>query len=250
MYFNNHQIKKFSRQLILKDFGEKKQNLILKSHITFVGMGGINIPALLYLLAIGINKITIVDYDKVQLSNLNRQIIYSFKDIGKYKVKCISNYLKNNYPDVNFLSLNKKINKKNCSKILNKTDIVIDGTDNWDSMLAINEKCVQKNIPLLSASVLGYDGNLTLFENNKNKHICLECVFPNPKKIELPRCETVGILGTTSGIIGTLAAVKVIEYLTNKKNVSNKTKMIFFDGKKIELKSIKIVNNPKCRLKK
>ena len=74
--------------------------------------------------------------------------------------------------------------------------------------------------------------------------------FSKSKKIELPRCETVGILGTTSGIIGTLAAVKVIEYLTNKKNVSNKTKMIFFDGKKIELKSIKIVNNPKCRLKK
>ncbi|PPR41183.1 MAG: Sulfur carrier protein ThiS adenylyltransferase [Alphaproteobacteria bacterium MarineAlpha5_Bin12] len=248
MSFNNHQIKKFSRQLILKDFGEEKQNLILKSHITFVGMGGINIPALLYLLAIGLNKLTIVDYDKVQLSNLNRQIIYSVKDVGKYKVRCVSNYLKKNYPDVNFLSLNKEINKNNCSKILKKTDIVIDGTDNWDSMLTINENCVKKNIPLLSASVLGYDGNLTLFKNNKKKHICLECIFPNPKKIELPRCETAGILGTTSGIIGTLAAVKAIEYLTNNKNSSKSTKMIFFNGKKIELKSIKINNNPKCRL--
>ena len=96
---------------------------------------------------------------------------------------------------------------------LDKTNLIIDGTDNWKTMLLINDYCVKKSIPLINASVTGYDGNLTFFENKINNHLCLRCVFPNKKQVSLPRCETVGILGTSAGIIGLLSAHKIINYL-------------------------------------
>ena len=244
--FNNQQIKKFARQLILENFGWKKQSIIFKSHITFIGLGGINLPAIIYLLSIGIKKLTLIDYDKVQWSNLNRQIIYSQNDIGKNKIDCVKKFIKKYYPKVEIIAHNKKINKKNSVKIFKKTDLMIDGTDNWETMLTVNDYCLNKSIPLLSASVVGFDGNLILFKNLKNNHLCLRCIFPNFKEPKIPRCETVGILGTTAGIIGILSAHKIVNFLTNKKKFSKKTVLTYFDGQKIEFKDIKVKKNPKC----
>ena len=247
MSLSNKQINHFARQLILKDFGEKKQKILFKSHVTFIGIGGINSPALLYLLAVGIKNITLIDYDKVQASNLNRQIIYSLNDIGKNKISCVKKYIKNNYSKINLLSFNKKINKKNCFKLLKNTDVVIDGTDNWETMLTINDHCVKKSIPLLSASVSGYDGNLTLFNNIKEKHLCLRCIFPYQKKLNLPRCETTGVLGTSAGIIGLLSAQKIVNFLTIKKSSSVEATMTYFDSQKLSIKNINIGVNSKCK---
>ena len=244
--FNNQQIKKFARQLILEDFGWKKQSIIFKTHVTFVGLGGINLPAIIYLLSIGIRKLTLIDYDKVQWSNLNRQIIYSQNDIGKNKIDCVKKFIKRNYPKVKILAYNKKINKKNHLKVFKKTDLIIDGTDNWETMLIINDYCLNKSIPLLSASVVGFDGNLILFKNLKNNHLCLRCIFPNLKEPNIPRCETAGILGTTAGIIGILSAHKIVDFLTNKKDSSKITTLTYFDGQKIEFKNIKVKKNPEC----
>ena len=106
LYISDKEISYFARQLILEDFGEKKQKILFKTHITFIGIGGINCPALVYLLAIGIRNITLIDYDKVDATNLNRQIIYSYNDIGKDKILCATNFIKKNYPKVNILSHN------------------------------------------------------------------------------------------------------------------------------------------------
>ena len=247
MLLKNKKINLFARQLILKDFGEKKQKIISKSHITFIGMGGINCPAVIYLLSAGINNITIIDHDAVTYSNLNRQILYSFKDIGKSKVKIAKKNLKKIYPNLKIKYFEKKITKKNCKDILSKTSLIIDGTDNWETMLNINDHCVKKNIPLLTASVVGYDGNLMLFKNNKKNHLCLRCIFPNKKQVSLPRCETVGVLGTSAGIIGLLTAHKVINFLINKK--SNKYESImYFEGKDFSFSKIKLSKNTNCKL--
>ena len=248
MKINNKKIDYYARHLILPEFGEKKQEVIFNSHITFVGMGGINSPALIYLIRMGIKNITIIDHDKVQSSNLNRQIIYSYKDIGKNKIISAKKYIKKMNPDVNLTCFNKKLNKKNCSQLILNTNLVIDGTDNWETMLNINDYCVNKNIPLLNASVLGYDGNFAIFENSKKNHLCFRCIFPNEKKINIPRCETVGVLGTTAGIIGLLSAHKIINFLKLKKIKSNK--MTFFFGKNLTFKDITINSNPKCKLTK
>ena len=245
---SDKEISYFARQLILKDFGEKKQKILFKSHITFIGIGGINCPALVYLLAIGIRNITLIDYDKVDVTNLNRQIIYSYNDVGKDKIICATNFIKKNYPEIKIISHNEKINKKNIFKLIKKTHLVIDGTDNWKTMLLINDYCVKNYIPLLSASANGFDGNFSLFSNFKSKHLCLRCVFPYSKTLDIPRCETSGILGTSAGIIGLLSAQKIVNFLTSNDKKSIKTTMTYFDGQKINLKDIKINPNSKCKL--
>ena len=248
LYISDKETGYFARQLILDDFGENKQKALLKTHITFIGIGGINCPALIYLLAVGIRNITLIEHDKVDITNLNRQIIYSYNDIGKDKILCATNFIKKNYPEVKILSYNKKINKKNCFKLIKKTNLVIDGTDNWSTMLAINDHCVKNYIPLLSASVTGFDGNIVLFENFKGKHICLRCVFPYQKDLNLPRCETSGILGTSAGIIGLLSAQKVVNFLTSNNKKSTQSTITYFDGKNVSINDIKIDCNKKCKL--
>ncbi len=247
---NNNEINLFARQLILDNFGEKKQKKIIDAHITFIGMGGINCPALIYLLAAGIRNVTIVDNDKIQQSNLNRQIIYSINDVGKYKINCIKKYIKQNFKKISLKAYNKKLNINNCSKLINKTNIVIDGTDNWETMKIINDYCVKNNTPLLSASVSGYDGNFLLLKNEKGKHLCLRCIFPYKNKLNLPRCEIVGIMGTSAGIIGLLAAHEVINFITSVKKKYNKKTITFFEGESLSLKNIKIKKNNSCSLYK
>ena len=248
LYISDKETGYFARQLILEDFGEKKQKILLKTHITFIGIGGINCPALIYLLAIGIRNITLIDYDKVDITNLNRQIVYSYNDVGKDKVLCATNFIKKNYPEVKIIKHNKRINKKNCFKLIKKTNLVIDGTDNWSTMLAINDYCVKNYIPLLSASATGFDGNIALFGNFKGKHLCLRCVFPYQKELNIPRCETSGILGTSAGIVGLLSAQKVVNFLTCKNKKSIESTMTYFDGQKISIYNIKIDYNKKCKL--
>ena len=246
MSLNKKQLKIFSRQLILNNFNEAKQKILLNSHITFVGLWGVNIPALIYLLAAGVKNITLIDYDIIEFSNLNRQVIFNEGNIGEKKVLTVKKYIKKNYSNINISIYNKKINANNCKKFLRKKSLIIDGTDNWDSMLAINDHCVINNIPLLSASVIGYDGNFVLFKNKKNIHLCLRCIFPNSEDFNLPRCENVGILGTTAGIIGVVSAHKIIKYLTEKKTNGIKSVITYFDGQNIEFKDIEIYKNKNC----
>ncbi len=248
MHINKKEIGRFARQLILQDFNEKKQKDIFETHITFIGLGGINSPAIVYLLYAGIRNITIIDNDVVKENNLNRQILYGEKDLGKNKAITAKKFLKRINPKSKIYIHNKKFNKKNCSKLIKKTNLVLDGTDNWDTMLNINDYCVNKNIPLLTSSITGYDGNLILFENNKKKHLCLRCIFPNEEEVDLPRCETVGVLGTAAGIIGLLSAHKIINYLIMDKKI--KPEIIYFDGKNIDIKRINIYKNPNCKLLK
>ena len=250
LQIKDQKINQFARQLILEDFGEKKQQVILNSHITFIGMGGINCSSVLYLTAVGIKKINVIDYDKVQISNLNRQILYSKNDIGKSKVYACKKFLKKSDSNLKIEINNKKINNKNCNQLIKNTDLVIDGSDNWQTMLEVNDFCVKNNIPLISSSVAGYEGNLILFKNLKNSHLCLRCVFPSEKELNLPRCETVGVLGTSAGIIGLLSANLAINFLISNKEIDNTSKMIYFSGKEINMKEIKLKSNVDCKLLK
>ena len=248
MHIDKKEISRFARQLILKDFNEKKQKNIFKTHITFIGLGGINSPAIIYLLYAGIRNITIIDNDIVKENNLNRQILFREKDLGKNKAITAKKFLKKINPKLKIDIYNKKFDKTNSSKLVKKTDLVLDGTDNWDSMLKINDYCVNKNISLLTSSITGYDGNLIFFKNIKKKHLCLRCIFPNEKEVDLPRCETVGVLGTSAGIIGLLSAHKIMNYLIMDKKI--KPEIIYFDGRNVDIKKINIYKNPNCKLLK
>jgi len=238
----------FSRQLILKDFNEKKFEFIQQQHVVIIGIGGIGCPAALYLITTGFKHLTLIDNDIIQLSNLNRQILFNEKDLGKKKVDVAKAKLKAINPKSNINTISTMISKKNISQYISNASLVIDTTDNWNSMVIINEYCVKNSIPLLSCSVIGYDGQIILFKNKKGKHLCLNCIYPNQNEPNLPRCDTVGILGTTAGLTGLNAAQLAFNFFTN--NHENVEKIIMINSKLMKIDYIRIKGNNNCIYKK
>ena len=137
-----------------------------------------------------------------------------------------------------------KLSDKNIDAILSNSSIVIDSTDNWETMLLINKYCVDKSIPLVSSSVIGFDSQVTLFNNIKNKHLCLRCIFPNNTEPDISRCEKAGVIGTASGIAGLVTAQKVLNYFLSKKRDND---MTMIDIKSLKISNLKIRSNKKCQ---
>ena len=238
------ELKIFSRQLILNDFNEKNFNFIQKQHLIIIGIGGIGCPIAQYLIATGIKHLTLIDDDVVQISNLSRQILFNEKDLGEKKVKVAKEKLRYINPSNNINIISKKITKDNISQHLLNPSLIIDTTDNWESMALINNYCVKNSIPLLSSSVIGYDGQVILFKNKKKHHLCLNCVFPNQNEPNLPRCDTVGVLGTAAGLTGLISAQLIINFFT--KNHENIEKLIMINSKLMRIDYISVKQNENC----
>ena len=245
MTINEEELEIFSRQLILSEFKYNKFNKLQNKVISIIGMGGIGCPLAQYLISCGIKNLNIFDHDIVSKNNLNRQNLYTVDDIGKKKVNVAKNKLIKINPNANIKNFDKKINNLNLTYLKNSS-IIIDASDSWNTMRLINQYSLQNNIPLISASAVGFDIQIILFENKKNKHLCLECIFPNKKDPNLPRCDTVGVLGTVTGLAGVICAQKTINHLMNFNNNNNLLTLI--DCKQISVNNILIKTNTKCNL--
>ena len=238
------EMKIFSRQLILSDFSEENFEFIQQQHVIIVGIGGIGCPVAQYLVSTGVKNLTLIDNDIIQLSNLNRQILFNENDLGEKKVEVAKKKLCFINSKNNIHAISKIISKNNISQILSNASLVIDTTDNWKSMILINDYCVKNSIPLLSSSVIGYDGQVILFRNNKKNHLCLNCIYPNQNEPNLPRCDTVGVLGIAAGLTGLIAAQLTINFFT--KNHENVEKIIMINSKLMKIDYIKIKKNDSC----
>ena len=234
---------KYSKQIILKKFGLFGQKKIMSSKILIFGMGGLGCPISIYLASLGFGTLGIVDDDKIELSNLNRQIIFNSKDIGKYKVDIAKKKIKMINKKINVLSYKTRVNKNNIENILKKFDIVCDGTDNFKTRLLINDYCLKKKKILVSAAVSGFDGHIFKFDFRK-KTPCFRCFMP-----EIPdhpnNCDTEGVTPTLTGIIGTLQANEVLNSVLGFKSTLDK-KMIIFNSIKMSLRKVTLSKNYKC----
>ncbi|MBI05014.1 MAG: hypothetical protein CMI96_04275 [Pelagibacteraceae bacterium] len=245
MSYTDLEFELFSRQFILKDYTNEKIDKLENLKITIVGLGGIGCPLSLYLIASGVKNLTIIDGDKIEKSNLNRQILFSINDLNKQKVDVAKNRLQKINPNANIQIINENIKKSNISILFNSS-IIIDTTDDWNNTKIINEYCSIHALKFIFCSVIGNDVQLGLFDNNKKHHICLNCLFPNKNDIDLPRCEKVGVNGIAAGIAGLLAAQKTLNYLLNfNKEVNIIT---LFDVKKNNVNKIRVKKNNKCYL--
>ena len=245
MNINNEELEIFSRQLILDEFSFKNFKKLQNKSISIIGIGGIGCPTAQYLISSGIKNLQIFDQDIVKKSNLNRQNLFSINDIGKKKSIIAKKKLKGINPLANIKSYHKKISGDNLN-LLKESSIVIDATDNWETMKLVNNYCQSNYIPLLSSSVVGFDIQIALFINNKKDHLCLECIFPNNNDNELARCDTAGILGTAAGLAGLLSAQKTINFLMKFNQNSNFLTLI--NCKSLSFNNIKIDKNPRCNL--
>ena len=239
-------LKRYSKQIILKKFGIIGQKKIMSSKVLIIGMGGLGCPLALYLSGLGIGKIGMVDNDKIELSNLNRQIIFNYNDIGKYKVDIAKKRIKDINKNIFIKSYKLRLNKNNILNVIKDFDIICDGTDNFETRLLINDFSLKKKKVLISAAVSGFDGHIFKFDFKK-KTPCFRCYMP-----ELPpannNCETEGVTPTLTGVMGTLQANEVLNSILFS-NPKNEKKMIILNSMNMSFRKVKLTRNKKCKNK-
>ena len=212
MKFTKKQIDRYSRQIILKKIGVVGQKKLLKSNVLIVGVGGLGSPISIYLAALGIGKIGIIDKDSVEISNLSRQIIFSMNDLKKNKSSVAINKLRKINPDIKLYSFNKRLTKKNINQIAKNFDLIVDGSDNFRTRFLINDYCLKNRKILVSGAISKFDGQVYTFNFSKKKSPCLRCFIPKmPSNPDVDNCEYEGILGSLAGIIGTIQANEVVK---------------------------------------
>ena len=246
MKLNNNQIKRYSRQIVLKNVGPLGQKKLLKSSVLVVGAGGLGSPILLYLAGTGIGKIGIIDHDKVDLSNLHRQILFNAKDIKKSKSKSASLKLKKINPDVKVKFFQKKISEKNIKKIAKNFGVLVDGSDNFETKFLVNDYAVKHKKILITGAVNRFEGQIFTFNFlNRKKSPCLRCFFQTYPSNQLLNCETDGILGTLAGIVGSIQANEVIKEILKIGN-SLCGSMLIIDSLNLNFRKVKIRKRENC----
>jgi molybdopterin-synthase adenylyltransferase len=243
MSLNFSEFKRFERQIILKKIGISGQKKLQKSKVLIIGMGGLGCPLLTYLASAGIYNIGIVDQDKVELSNLNRQILFNTADIGKYKVIQAKSKIIKIYKKIKIKIFNQKVSVSNINKISKDYDIICDGTDNFNTRYIINDHCKKNKKILISAAISRFDGQLFKF-NFKKEGPCFRCFMPE-KPIQENNCETEGIFSPVAGVLGSFQANEVLKTILGLKDDLDNNFLIF-NSLKMTLKKIKINANPDC----
>ena len=212
MKFTKKQIMRYSRQIILKKIGIIGQKKLLNSSVLIIGAGGLGSPISIYLAALGIGKIGIIDKDKVEISNLTRQIIFNTSDLKKSKSLAAITKLKKINPDLKLQSYKKKITSKNINQIARNYNIIVDGSDNFRTRFLVNDYCISKKKILISGAISKFDGHVYTFNFSKKNSPCLRCFIPNtPTNLDIDNCEYEGVLGTLGGIVGSIQANEVVK---------------------------------------
>ncbi|KOF57679.1 MULTISPECIES: HesA/MoeB/ThiF family protein [Clostridium] len=247
MDFNEEQIERYSRHIILEEVGVEGQEKLLKSKVLVIGTGGLGAPAAMYLAAAGIGTIGLVDGDVVDLSNLQRQIIHQTKDVGKPKVQSGKETINEMNPDVNVITYNELVTSENILDIIEDQDydFIIDGTDNFAAKFLINDACVLAKKPFSHAGIIRFQGQLTTYIPD-NGTPCYRCIFQSPPPAGVvPTCREAGVIGVMGGIIGTLQALEAIKYILGV-GETLAGYLLTFDAKKMEFRKIKVGKNKKC----
>ena len=221
-------INRYQRQTILREFGPEAQQKLKDSSVLVVGAGGLGIPALLYLNAMGVGTIGIVEQDIVEITNLQRQVLYTEGDLGKPKIEVVLERLKRQNSSTNFKPFDTFLTRHNALEIIAQFDIVVDGSDNFPTRYLINDACVILKKPFVSGAIQGFEGQLSVF--NYQGGPTYRCLFPNmPSAEEIPNCNENGVLGVIPGIIGNLQALEVVKAVSGIGDVLN-GKLLLFNG--------------------
>jgi len=245
MGLTEQQIERYSRHIILQEVGGVGQEKLLSSKVLIIGAGGLGAPAGLYLAAAGVGTIGIIDGDKVDLTNLQRQVIHHTADVGVEKVKSAENKIRAINPDVAVKTYQKLAMADNIREIIRDYDFVIDGTDNFGAKFLINDACYFEKIPFSHAGIIKFQGQLITVLPSET---CYRCIFGSPPPDgAVPSCSQAGVLGVLAGVIGTLQATEAIKYLLGLGELLTGT-LLTYDALEMKFRSIKLSRNPDCPL--
>jgi sulfur-carrier protein adenylyltransferase/sulfurtransferase len=229
----NEELRRYSRHLVLQEFGMDKQVLLKQSKVVVVGAGGLGSPALLYLAAAGVGTLGIIDHDSVDISNLQRQILFSVDDVGKNKATQAAERLRKLNPLITIVAYPVKITPDNAMDIVRDYDVVLDGTDNFPTRYLLNDACVLLNRPLVYGSILRLEGQVSVFNLETKTGISSNYrdLFPiPPDPSSVPNCEQAGVLGVLPGIIGSMQANEVIKIITGTGEPLADTLLLYDSG--------------------
>jgi adenylyltransferase/sulfurtransferase len=247
MSLTDQQLDRYARHIVLRDIGGAGQTKLLSSHILLIGAGGIGCPAIQYLAAAGVGTISVVDDDVVALSNLQRQVLYSDTQIGEAKVDAASAAVIRLNPDVIFNAIKQRIDGNSSSQILTDVDVVIDGSDNFATRLIVNDLCLAAQVPLVSAAIGQFHGQIGTFTGWLADAPCYRCFVGDAHDPEdCDDCATQGVLGAMCGLMGSFAAMEAIRVLTGF-GEPQVGKLHLFDGMAPSMRSIRLPKDPACR---
>ena len=247
MTLSDQQLDRYARHIVLRDIGGAGQSKLLSSHVLLIGAGGIGCPAIQYLAGAGVGTISVVDDDVVSLSNLQRQILYSENDIGTAKVDAAGAAVARLNPDVTFHGIKQRIDRSTSADILTGVDVVIDGCDNFATRLIVNDLCRAAKVPLVSAAIGQFHGQIGTFTGWADDTPCYRCFVgdahdPN----DCDDCAIQGVLGAMCGLMGSFAAMEAIRTLMGF-GEAQKGKLHLFDGMAPAMRSIKLPKDRACR---
>jgi len=245
MLFSNKQIERYSRQIILKKVGVTGQKKLLSSRVLIIGAGGLGSPVAIYLAASGIGTIGVVDDDKVEVSNIHRQILFTSKDIKKNKSVLAASKLKKINPDLNIRYFKKRINKKNIDDIAKYFDVIADGSDNFKTRFLINDYCLKNKKILVVGAIDKFDGHIYTFNFLKKNSPCLRCFMPKISVSNEDNCETEGVLGPLAGIVGSIQASEIIKEIL-KIGSSLCGFILIINALNLTFKKVKLSKRSKC----
>lgn len=246
---NDNQLLRYSRHILLPQIAYEGQEILTQSHALIVGAGGLGSPAALYLAASGVGKLTICDFDVVDLTNLQRQIIHTTQSIGINKAVSAEQTLYEINPDVQVVTVQKKSSADEFSAMVSNAEVVIDCSDNFATRYLLNKLCVQLKKPLVSGAAIGFEGQITVYDMRHENSPCYHCLYPddgeNQTVLNEMRCAENGVFSPLVGMIGTTQAAEALKLLLNI-GTSLEGRLLLLDALNMEWRTIKLKRDPKC----
>lgn len=241
---SNAEIRRYGRHLIMPEFGMDGQRRLKASSVLLIGTGGLGSPLALYLTAAGVGRIGLVDYDTVDESNLQRQVVHGISTVGKSKIESAAQRMRDLNPDIQIDKYEIPLTSENALEIMEPYDIIIDGTDNFPTRYLVNDACVKLGKPNVYGSILRFEGQLSVFYAEEGP--CYRCMFPEPPPPGLvPSCAEAGVLGVLPGTIGTMQATEAIKLITGI-GQPMVGRMLLYDALEMSFTTIKVRKDPNC----
>jgi adenylyltransferase/sulfurtransferase len=238
---------RYSRHLLLNEFGEEAQERLLAAHVLVIGAGGLGSAALLYLAASGIGRITVCDGDKVDLTNLQRQVVHRNESIGKSKAASAASTLAAINPEIRVEALDERAGPDRLMALVRAADVVLDCSDNFATRHALNRACVAHRKPLVSGAGIRFDGQIAVFDLRREDAPCYHCLFAEDARTEEERCATLGVFAPLVGVVGTLQAMEAIKLITGV-GETLAGRLVLFDALASRWHEVRLARDPHCRV--
>jgi molybdopterin/thiamine biosynthesis adenylyltransferase len=244
---DDQQLLRYSRHILLDEVGIEGQQRVLAAHALVIGAGGLGSPAALYLAAAGVGRITLVDDDAVDLTNLQRQVMHTTSRIGQPKVDSGRDALLQVNPGIEVVALRERAGPARLAELVGAADVVLDCSDNFATRHAVNHACAAARVPLVAGAVIRFDGQISVYDTRDPASPCYACLFPEDSRFEDAACSSMGVFAPLVGVVGAMQAAEALKLLVGiRPSLAGRLQML--DGRAMEWSEVKVARNPCCQV--